>query len=477
MKKLLIYMGLLAGLLVVLSACEQDAPEERNIPEKVEGWRVIHCQSCTPFDEGVAGGVRIKPLGDKYWQFTKGDKLYPYVTDADNKIRILPEIVIEELGSGNTALFNLRVPNSAKKLYCSLIPLEIEDNQLKVKEERRLVDLAHFVKLPSFWEADLTTLGEFEPNIRFRPKGSIVIIEVQNQSSEEMRGTFQYEVKSGRGLYEQSLYTVEGTSVEGTSHTDPYLGYEQAIAASETKILYGVIFPHETNVPSDLTISYQPSKSETVYSTTPKNKKTPTPWAVGKKIRVTKVQWTGSTLKWAPKMEGGLALLYPIRFRTPKSFFSPQNLRVEASEADKGQVWIDRNGNGTYDEGEKILLFGRTAGENNKLTITPNQEYLVCGKISYIYLMNLGLDKFVVDPNNEALQEIVITNNNLSGEAVDDLITSLPNRKGKDSGKLYFRHTFGTYAGKMTPEQVQAAKAKNWNVYKSSSGSIEYRGE
>ena len=79
-----------------------------------------------------------------------------------------------------------------------------------------------------------------------------------------------------------------------------------------------------------------------------------------------------------------------------------------------------------------------------------------------------------LDVSNTALKRIFCYRNNIKGDAMDDLINSLPLNTENDS-KLYVKY-YGEEDNVCTTTQVAAAKAKGWTPYYYNSGWVEYEG-
>ena len=196
------------------------------------------------------------------------------------------------------------------------------------------------------------------------------------------------------------------------------------------------------------------------------------------------------------------------------------SLLISASEADKADVWIDLNNNGTKDPGESDILF-----DSDKYYTLGAQTITIYGKVTYLdcsdnsltaldvshnaalqqlecyvnslstldvtkntaltYLdcgynllptldvtKNTVLEALLCDENS--LTELDVTNNTellfifchanqIEGEKMETLVNSLFDRKNTTEG-YFMVHSSTTPTNVITQTQVAKAKAKNWRV-------------
>lgn len=82
--------------------------------------------------------------------------------------------------------------------------------------------------------------------------------------------------------------------------------------------------------------------------------------------------------------------------------------------------------------------------------------------------------------NNKGIKGVYLYGNNICGEAMDRLIESLPNRPSSDKGALFVICDGKSPDNAMTNLQVEAAKAKGWNAFRSTNDGaswVFYAGE
>jgi Leucine-rich repeat (LRR) protein len=99
---------------------------------------------------------------------------------------------------------------------------------------------------------------------------------------------------------------------------------------------------------------------------------------------------------------------------------------------------------------------------NNSLTALDVSHN---AKLRGLYCNDNSLTSLDLSYNTE-LVELDCNNNSIGNTQMDKLVTSLVNRNGKDAGWLTVINTAGDN-NEISVAQVNAAKAKNWNVYSS----------
>lgn len=95
-------------------------------------------------------------------------------------------------------------------------------------------------------------------------------------------------------------------------------------------------------------------------------------------------------------------------------------LNVDAAEADRENVWIDLNGNGVKDEGEKITRFGMEQDKMVALTATTSNVMLY-GKVTMLSAPESGIFA-VIESNHTSLKYIDLSGNGLVAFFLKDMI-------------------------------------------------------
>lgn len=193
-----------------------------------------------------------------------------------------------------------------------------------------------------------------------------------------------------------------------------------------------------------------------------------------------------------------------IVFETTKN---PISLSIKASNNDPAaqeQVWIDLNGNGELDEGEKVTTFGSQVEYNittttvrvfgpvwvfncqkneitsldvsgaattlNQLTFSNNQitslDLSMMEKLSSNTTgTGVGLESLRPSPVQARLN---IYSNKIGLEAMTTLVNELPDRTGKTPGSITLWYGTGSVNGKdqnqLSQELYEKLVAKNWVV-------------
>jgi hypothetical protein len=167
--------------------------------------------------------------------------------------------------------------------------------------------------------------------------------------------------------------------------------------------------------------------------------------------------------------------------------------QVAAANAKRWEVYAVKYINGTsttevYSGSDPAISMGgaKKAGDKIRVSYTIDGEYSISGATelpigSGFYNYELNAETMTVAgvvtklrcshnslrwlkvSDNAALEWLDCSDNTISGENMDSLIASLPDRIGKDSGTLAAIYTEGD-ANVCTTTQVAAAKAKNWDV-------------
>ena len=169
-----------------------------------------------------------------------------------------------------------------------------------------------------------------------------------------------------------------------------------------------------------------------------------------------------------------------MTFTTAAAAGKKITLEIDAAEADRPNIWIDLNNNGTRDDGEAVTKFG--SKENYTLgaqtvTIYGEVTRLQCTRDQLTTLDvsgNTGLIELDCSHNrlteldlssNEKLELLWCHENQISGKQMAALVSSLPNREGKEAGK--FRAIAPGSSGEgntLTVAQAMVATGKNWPV-------------
>ena len=95
-------------------------------------------------------------------------------------------------------------------------------------------------------------------------------------------------------------------------------------------------------------------------------------------------------------------------------------LNVDAAEADRENVWIDLNGNGVKDEGEKITRFGMEQDKMVALKATTSNVVLY-GKVTMLSAPESGIFA-VIESNHTSLKYVDLSSNGLVAFFLKDMI-------------------------------------------------------
>lgn len=109
-------------------------------------------------------------------------------------------------------------------------------------------------------------------------------------------------------------------------------------------------------------------------------------------------------------------------------------------------------------------------GRRREFTIT-NQEIVLEGSISYLDCSRNELTSLKFD-DNEDLESVMCDNNRITGDAMKQLIASLPDRMGQKKGELLVFEGNIDDANRCLISDVATAQGKNWQVQQWFAGSI-----
>ncbi len=169
-----------------------------------------------------------------------------------------------------------------------------------------------------------------------------------------------------------------------------------------------------------------------------------------------------------------------MTFTTAAAAGKKITLEIDAAEADRPNIWIDLNNNGTRDDGEAVTKFGSKVNYilgARTVTIYGKVTRLQCTRDQLTTLDvsgNTGLIELDCSHNrlteldlssNEKLELLWCHENQISGRQMAALVNSLPNREGKEAGK--FRAIAPGSSGEgntLTVAQAMVATGKNWPV-------------
>ena len=153
-------------------------------------------------------------------------------------------------------------------------------------------------------------------------------------------------------------------------------------------------------------------------------------------------------------------------------------LNVDAAEADRENVWIDLNGNGIKDEGEKITRFGMEQDKMVALRATTSNVVLY-GKVTMLSAPESGIFA-VIESNHTSLKYVDLSSNglvafflkdmidleylnvigkNMKSPALTQVISDLCTVPGNVPGRLFVGGNPGSSGIDISP-----AMKKNWQV-------------
>ena len=184
---------------------------------------------------------------------------------------------------------------------------------------------------------------------------------------------------------------------------------------------------------------------------------------------------------------------------------SDWTLYIEAAEADRSEIWVDLNSNGTKDDGEAVTKFGQKYTDRNVFALGTSKTIILYGKVTVLLCQDSELAKLDVSKNtslkelsclgnrlteldvsknialeklncfsnlltalnlsaNLDIKNIQVYNNSISAANMTQLISSLPARTTADAAALYVRQVTDNNS-RPAATDITAAKAKNWKLY------------
>lgn len=478
--------GILLALFA-LSACHSEVPSQNNTPNTPADEATRNLTITASMDESL----RLSIVGHKMPTFQKGDKIYPYVVMSDGSIRILPETTItriENVSGMPKARFQVQVPEGAKSLLCSVIPLEMSSDRFELSfPGTTAFELQEsFTDIPAVLTKELNgSEDNFVAN--FEMRGSLMRCEVENKSDDVMSGVVEWSAMSKEDpsityaqQYPRILFASPGKEVIGTPHAQKP-AKKVTIQPGEKKTLYTYIFPHQEMVPSQLKMHFTPDGGAKL-STAGKEKKTNTPWGIKKNIRLLNVVYKGAG-NWAwYATEGGASEkpLTPAMKFTMYSSASRVIFGIYTKEEFASDVWYDKDNNGKYDLGEEIPLANYSissyapyypmSSKGYDLSLRRN-TYNLYGKITHFRCDARSIERLVLEGDHSNLVYLNVMSNSIKKTDMENIIQALPNlaEKGLEGAfvpKNAGASMFSPDNNEITKTQIQALKAKGWKVYK-----------
>jgi len=155
-------------------------------------------------------------------------------------------------------------------------------------------------------------------------------------------------------------------------------------------------------------------------------------------------------------------------------------LKIVAAPEDQNGFWIDLNNNHVQDAGEAVTVFNsfvKYAPTSDTATIYGKTTDFQCSNNDLILLdvsKSTALKQLHCEGNqltsldvsqNVELEKIYCYDNLITGEAMTELINSLPDRKINTSGCIYlFDDNSTTEKNEATTEHFTISKNKNWTM-------------
>lgn len=184
---------------------------------------------------------------------------------------------------------------------------------------------------------------------------------------------------------------------------------------------------------------------------------------------------------------------------------SDWTLYIEAAEADRSEIWVDLNSNGSKDDGEAVSKFGRVYANRNVFALGTSKTIILYGKVTALLCPDSELAKLDVSKNtslkelsclnnklteldvsknialeklncfsnqltalnlsaNPNIKNIDVYNNLIPAANMTQLISSLPARTTADAAALYVRQATDNNSRPVATD-IASAKAKNWKLY------------
>ncbi len=184
---------------------------------------------------------------------------------------------------------------------------------------------------------------------------------------------------------------------------------------------------------------------------------------------------------------------------------SDWTLYIEAAEADRSEIWVDLNSNGTKDDGEAVTKFGQGYADRNAFALGTSKTIILYGKVTVLLCQDSELAKLDVSKNtslkelnclnnklteldvsknialeklncfsnqltalnlsaNPDIKNIQVYNNRIPAANMTQLTSSLPARTAADAAALYVRQATDNNS-RPAATDIAAAKAKNWKLY------------
>ncbi len=432
----------------------------------------------------------LQTSADKvYPAFNVGDIIYAYKL-SEGKVSKQSEqkIVSVEIDKSGfyVGTFRFALPEKFDKILFTCVPLKVSEDKKhlllypspsfqRLNAEDAVV--SRFSQVPAYavWEKKTAPIAT--EIIKFTVNGSVMFVELDNQTQGEVTGVLSWSAtdKNGGGTYPElqddfisdssfKNITFEGDNFEFKSNASVILKPGRNYLATYLR-------PTETVIPNELQLSWQKEGSTEKKSTEKIIRKKETKWLKNQLILLPPVLYqTDGSLAWYKRPSKPTSPLIRIISSVNRDNFS---VRLNAEEADQKDVWVDTNNNGKFDPdelvpaeyfgGSKTKVFDMTQG-------LSRQKLTFYGKLTKLEIVAQSLTEVHLSGVDPKIKELVLYGNSIKGDKMDKLIESLPNRStmgNADFGKLVaVRKAVSSLEDNVvTKAQVAKAKAKGWIVY------------